>query len=243
MGTFDILNMRINGFDFHMSLMAGERGLGQPPRSRRSSRPGRACCPTTRRTRWAAPGRRRRPRWARARRGMYLLGTFVVDAIPDVVDDLDFFTFPAARRRASAPTPWTPRSTASASPPAAQNQDAGKEILKWLGTRRGRRTPPTTAADAPMIAANSSASQHAYSAPAAEVGRGGRGCRANIAQFLDRDTDADFASTVMIPSIQAFLKSPGRHRRASPGQHPGAEGVDLRQLTPSATQRRRGARR
>ena len=24
MGTFDILNMRLNGFDFHMSLMAGE---------------------------------------------------------------------------------------------------------------------------------------------------------------------------------------------------------------------------
>ncbi|MEZ5193455.1 MAG: extracellular solute-binding protein [Nocardioides sp.] len=24
MGTFDILNMRINGFDFHMSLMAGK---------------------------------------------------------------------------------------------------------------------------------------------------------------------------------------------------------------------------
>ncbi len=24
MGTFDILNMRINGFDFHMSLMAGD---------------------------------------------------------------------------------------------------------------------------------------------------------------------------------------------------------------------------
>ena len=29
MGTFDILNMRINGFDFHMSLMARRRGLGQ----------------------------------------------------------------------------------------------------------------------------------------------------------------------------------------------------------------------
>ena len=30
----------------------------------------------------------------------------------------------------------------------------------------------------------------------------------NIAQFMDRDTRPDFASTVMIPSIQAFLKNP-----------------------------------
>jgi multiple sugar transport system substrate-binding protein len=34
------------------------------------------------------------------------------------------------------------------------------------------------------------------------------GAAANIAQFLVRDTNADFASTVMIPSIQEFLKNP-----------------------------------
>jgi multiple sugar transport system substrate-binding protein len=31
----------------------------------------------------------------------------------------------------------------------------------------------------------------------------------NIAQYLDRDTRPDFASTVMIPSLQAFLNNPG----------------------------------
>ena len=30
----------------------------------------------------------------------------------------------------------------------------------------------------------------------------------NIAQFLDRDTRPDFASTVVIPAFQAFLKTP-----------------------------------
>ena len=34
------------------------------------------------------------------------------------------------------------------------------------------------------------------------------GSTKNIAQFLDRDTRPDFASTVMIPSLQAFLKNP-----------------------------------
>ena len=30
----------------------------------------------------------------------------------------------------------------------------------------------------------------------------------SIAQFMDRDTRPDFASTVMIPAIQSFLKNP-----------------------------------
>jgi multiple sugar transport system substrate-binding protein len=34
------------------------------------------------------------------------------------------------------------------------------------------------------------------------------GSTANIAQFLDRDTRPDFASTVMIPALQDFIKKP-----------------------------------
>ena len=31
----------------------------------------------------------------------------------------------------------------------------------------------------------------------------------NIAQYMDRDTRPDFASTVMIPSLQSFINNPG----------------------------------
>ncbi len=34
------------------------------------------------------------------------------------------------------------------------------------------------------------------------------GSAKNIAQFLDRDSRPDFASTAVIPGIQAFLKNP-----------------------------------
>jgi multiple sugar transport system substrate-binding protein len=34
------------------------------------------------------------------------------------------------------------------------------------------------------------------------------GSATEIAQFLDRDTRPDFASTVMIPSLQQFLNAP-----------------------------------
>jgi hypothetical protein len=34
------------------------------------------------------------------------------------------------------------------------------------------------------------------------------GSAKSIAQFLDRDTRPDFASTVMIPSLQSYIKNP-----------------------------------
>ena len=49
MGTFDILNLRLNGYDFHVGLMAGTRS-GPTPRSRPSSRSGRRSCRSTPRT-------------------------------------------------------------------------------------------------------------------------------------------------------------------------------------------------
>ena len=68
MGTFDILNMRLNGFDFHMSLMAGEEAWDSDE-VKKVFETWTTCFPTTRRTRWAAPGRRPRPRWPRATAG------------------------------------------------------------------------------------------------------------------------------------------------------------------------------
>jgi len=35
----------------------------------------------------------------------------------------------------------------------------------------------------------------------------------HIAQYMDRDTRPDFASTVMIPSLQQFLNKPGDYNK------------------------------
>ena len=66
MGTFDQLNLRINGYDFHVDLMAGKEAW-DPPRSSTVFDTWSGCCPTTRPTRWAAPGRRPRRRCSRRR--------------------------------------------------------------------------------------------------------------------------------------------------------------------------------
>ena len=76
-----------------------------------------------------------------------------------------------------------------------------------------------------MIAVNTGADTRGYSAlqkKAVEFVGGAK----QISQFLDRDTRPDFASTVMIPALQQFIKAPERHRRAHQ-EHREPEEVDL----------------
>ena len=204
MGTFDILNMRLNGFDFHMSLMAGEEAWDGDEvkgvfETWKTLLPFHQADPLGRTWQEAATS------MGKGESGMYLLGTFVVDAVADVADDLDFFTFPELDSAIGADALDAPIDGFCVSA-AGKNQDAGKAMAKWLGSAVAADAG-NEGADAPFIAANSGASTSTYTAlqqKSAEV----VGAAANIAQFMDRDTNADFANTVMIPSIQAFLKNP-----------------------------------
>ena len=90
MGTFDILNMRLNGFDFHMSLMKGEEAWdGDEVKgvfdTWRTLLPYHQADPLGRTWQEAATA------MGKGECGMYLLGTFVVDALGENGDDLDFF--------------------------------------------------------------------------------------------------------------------------------------------------------
>ena len=204
MGTFDILNMRLNGFDYHMSLMAGEEKWDSDEvkgvfEKWRDLLPYHQADPLGRTWQEAATS------MGKGESGMYLLGTFVVDAIADQADDIDFFTFPELDAAIGADALDAPIDGFCVAA-AGKNQEAGKAMAKWLGSAAAADAA-NEGADAPMIAANEGASTSTYNdlqKKSAEV----VGAAANIAQFMDRDTNADFASTVMIPSIQAFLKDP-----------------------------------
>ena len=203
MGTFDILNMRINGYDFHMSLMAGEEEwdsseVKQVFDTWRGLLPYHQADPLGRTWQEAATS------LSKGECGMYMLGTFVVDAIPDDEDDLDFFTFPeldSSVGSAALDAPIDGFCVAA----GAKNTAGAMEMMKYLGTAEA--ADAANAGTTPMIAANEGASTSGYSAlqlKSAEV----VGAADNIAQFLDRDTRSDFASTVIIPSLQSFLKAP-----------------------------------
>ncbi len=204
MGTFDILNMRLNGFDFHMSLMAGEEAWDGDEVKLvfdrwRQLLPYHQADPLGRTWQEAATA------MGNGECGMYLLGTFVVDGLGESGEDLDFFTYPEldpAIGSDALDAPIDGFCVAS----AGQNQEAGKAMAKWLGSAAAADAA-NSAADAPFIAANADASTETYSSlqkKSVEV----VSAASNIAQFMDRDTNADFANTVMIPSIQDFLKNP-----------------------------------
>lgn len=203
MGTFDILNMRINGFDFHMRLMAGEEAWDSAE-VKQVFDTWSGLLPFHQPDALGRTWQEAATSLSNGEAGMYLLGTFVVDAIPDDEDDLDFFTFPELDSSIGADALDAPIDGFCLAA-SGSNEAGAKEMMKWLGS--------AAAADAanegttPMIAANEGANTDGYTdlqRKSAEV----VGSAANIAQFLDRDTRSDFASTVIIPSLQRFLTDP-----------------------------------
>ncbi|MCW2797848.1 ABC transporter substrate-binding protein [Nocardioides sp.] len=203
MGTFDILNMRINGYDYHISLMAGEKDWDSTE-VKTVFDAWRGLLPYHQPDALGRTWQEAATSLGKEECGMYLLGTFVVDGIPDMEDDLDFFTFPELDSSIGADALDAPIDGFCLAA-AGQNQTGGKEMLKYLGTAAAAEAANAKAT--PFIAANSNADTSGYSAlqkKSVEV----VSAATHIAQFMDRDTRADFASTVMIPSLQQFLNSP-----------------------------------
>jgi len=205
MGTFDYLNLRMNGYDFHVQLMAGEKSW--------SSKEVKGVFDT-----WkgilpyhqpASLGRT----WQEAAQsllnkqsGMYLLGLFVGQQFPKGADqdDLDFFPFPEVDSTVGADVVEAPIDgfMMSARP---RNESGAKDLLKYLGSPKAEGT--YLKSDPSNVGAHNDVDTSGYSALQKKAQQL-VGDAKSISQFLDRDTRPDFASTVMIPSLQNFIKNP-----------------------------------
>ena len=205
MGTFDALNLRVNGYQFHVDLMAGNLAWDSPEVKRvfdtwRSLLPYHQPDALGRTWQEAAQSLQQK------KSGMFLLGTFMNEQFPeDEREDLDFFSFPEIDPAIGADAIDAPIDghCMSANP---KNEAGAKAFLKYLAS------PDALAAAVaetklPFISANANADTSVYTSlqkKSAEL----VSQQKNIAQFLDRDTRPDFASTVVIPAFQAFLKTP-----------------------------------
>ena len=87
-----------------------------------------------------------------------------------------------------------------------KNVDGAKQLLQFMST--GEAQMVYLASDPTSIAAAKDAKTDSYT-PLQKKAQEIIGSAKHIAQFLDRDTRPDFASTVMIPSLQQFLQTPG----------------------------------
>jgi multiple sugar transport system substrate-binding protein len=206
MGTFDIINLRTNGYDFHVGLMAGKEKWTDPKVTQvfttfkdllpfhQEGAAGRT---------WQDAAQA----LVQKKAGMYLLGMFVSQQFQTAgaadLADLDFFPYPAfgtqydAEKALDAPIDGFMLSKNS--PTLAADTDTAKAFLEYLAQ------PATQVAwvtqDPSNIAAAKSADTSKYTPlqlKAAQL----IGDAQRITQFLDRDTNPNFAGA---NGMQAFL--------------------------------------
>jgi multiple sugar transport system substrate-binding protein len=205
MGTFDYLNMRINGYDFHVQLMAGEKAwnsnevktvfdtwkgllpLHQPDSLGRT---------------WQEAAQS----LLKKESGMYLLGMFVGQQFPEGAerDDLDFFPFPEIDSAIGTDAVEAPIDGVMMAP-RPRNEDGARELLRYIGSAKAEDI--YLKSDPNNIGAHNDADTSGYNA-LQKKGEELVSKAKSISQFLDRDTRPDFASTVMIPSLQEFIRNP-----------------------------------
>ena len=204
MGTFDQLNFRMNGYQFHMDLMAG-RESWTDERVRNVF------------TEWERilPFHQENPNgrtWQEAgaalvekEAGMMTLGNFVGGVFPEGdLADLDFFPWPAMNEEFGTETVEAPIDgwMMAANP---QNPEAAKELLYHFGTAEGQgaylsEDPNWLAASLEYDTSGYSAMQQKAVAAVSEA--------ANVTQFLDRDTSPEFAANVAGPAFADFISDP-----------------------------------
>ena len=206
MGTFDILNMRLNGYDFHMALCQGKEKWDSPEVKNVFTTWKDKLLPFQQENSLGRTWQEAATSMAKGESGMYLLGTFVVDGVPkETQADLDFFTFPALDQTIGNDALDAPIDGFCVAA-GAKDQEAAKAYIAWLGTPEAADAG-NSAGSAPFIAANSGASTSTYGdlqKKSVELVSKAK----SIAQFLDRDTNADLANTVITASLQDFLKNP-----------------------------------
>ncbi len=205
MGTFDILNMRINGYDFHVRLMAGKESWDSP-KVKAVFNQWREILPYTSQGALGLTWQEGAQQMISKQAGMYLLGSFVGQQATVAADhaDLDFFAYPAINPTHGQDSLDAPIDGFLMSR-KAKNKDGAKALLKYLGSAAAENT--YLKSDANDVGANTHASSAHYN-PLQKKSAELIGSAKHIAQYMDRDTRPDFASTVMIPALQQFLNTP-----------------------------------
>jgi multiple sugar transport system substrate-binding protein len=205
MGTFDYLNLRINGYEFHRDLMAGEKAWNSTE-VKTVFDTWRGLLPFHQPDSLGRTWQEAAQSLLKKESGMYTLGMFVGQQFPEGADrdDLDFFPFPEIDPAIGSDVVEAPIDgfMMSARP---RNEEGAKALLKYLGGAKAEDT--YLKSDPNNIGAHNDADKTGYNAlqkKGEELVSGAK----SISQFLDRDTRPDFASTVMIPSLQEFIKNP-----------------------------------
>src|SRR3954451_14067428 len=205
MGTFDYLNMRINGYDFHVQLMAGEKAWNSNE-VKTVFDTWKGLLPLHQTDSLGRTWQEAAQSLLKKQSGMYVLGMFVGQQFPEGAerDDLDFFPFPEIDSAVGTDAVEAPIDGVMMAP-RPRNEEGAKALLKYIGSAKAEDT--YLKSDPNNIGAHDDADTSGYNA-LQKKGQELVSKAKSISQFLDRDTRPDFASTVMIPSLQEFIRNP-----------------------------------
>lgn len=210
MGTFDILNMRQNGYKFHVDLMAGKEKWTDS-RVKDVFNLWKELLPFTQPNALGRTWQEGAQSMINKDAAMYFLGTFAGEQTTDpaVHDDLDFFPFPVLGNSWDSELAIDAPIDGLMLSKAPKNVEGAKALLACIATGPAQleflKTSPNN------VAAAKDADTSAYSPfqkkMAEIIGKSGA-----IAQFLDRDTRPDFAGgNGMQGFLQTFLNDPNQN--------------------------------
>ncbi|SDJ11946.1 carbohydrate ABC transporter substrate-binding protein, CUT1 family [Frankineae bacterium MT45] len=203
MGTFDYLNMRLNGYQFHIDLMAHKETWDQQ-KVKDVFDEWKAILPYTTPGALGLTWEEAAGSIANGKAGMYLLGSFVTQQFTDpaVLADIDFFPFPALAEANGQDAIEAPIDGFMLSKKGGDN-GAARAMLEYFGSADGQNAYAKL--DPSNVATNKKADTSTFTPIQAKAQKVISEAK-NISQFLDRDALPAFANNTMIPALQTFLK-------------------------------------
>ncbi len=204
MGTFDQINFRLNGYQFHVDLMAG-RESWTDERVKNVFTTWEGLLPLHQENPNGRTWEEAAAAVVNKEAGMMTIGTFVGEVFPEEDrDDLDFFAFPELNPEFGTETAEAPiDGWMMAANPA--NIEAAKELLYFFGTAAAQEAFLNVN---PTVVAPSTDVDTALYTPLQQKVLEAVSSAANVTQFLDRDTSPEFASNVAGQAFADFLADP-----------------------------------
>lgn len=205
MGMFDILNMRVNGYDYHIKLMAGQEDWSGD-KVVKVFDTWKGLLPLLQPDALGRTWQEAAQALQKGQAGMYYLGTFAAQQFEKGAEqeDLDFFTFPEIDSNIGSGAIEAPTDGYMMS--KRPKNEAGAKA--WLGFLGGAKAQDILVqADPSVIATSAQADVAKYTSLQKKMLNLLKDAK-EVSLFLDRDSRPDFASTVMGPAIQSFLKNP-----------------------------------
>ncbi len=202
MGTFDYINMRTNGYQFHMDLTAHKESWDQK-KVKDVFDNWKQLLPYQSPDALGLTWQEGAQALGTGKAGMYLLGSFVTRQFTDpaVLADIDFFPFPEIAVEGTDSVE-APIDGLMLTKKGGDNQ-AARDFLAFMGSAAGQEAYFSVDTSNLMTVKDADTSSYTdFNKKLAGVITDAK----HISQFFDRDALPAMANNVMIPALQSFLK-------------------------------------